>query len=107
DYVDSVVGAKHSVDVALPRDALAAATSGRRSPDVEARYGEPLAALQDDDLQLPDAVEFAFYAAYNCYRRHAQEADVDDWLIVNQALAALPETEQRPALARALAAAGE
>jgi hypothetical protein len=105
EYVDSVVGMRHGLDAELPRQALAAARAGQRSGAVDRRYLEPLAALQDDDLQLPEPVEFAFYAVYNCYRKYVDRDAVDEWLIVNQAVSALPEAEWTRALERAIAAA--
>ena len=89
EYADSVVGCAHVVDAGLPRDALEAAELGQRSADVEERYREPLVALQDDDLELPEELEYAYYAIYNLYSKYVQVEPVDDWLVVNQAVSAL------------------
>ena len=67
---------------------------------VARRYLEPLAALQDDDLELLGQIELAYYAIYNLYRGAVAGAAIDDWLIVNQALTA----EEDPALRRMLLA---
>ena len=101
-YVDSVVGIAHEVDLTLPHDALRSARAGADLADVRGRYREPIVAMQDDDLQFPDPVEFAYYAIYNCFRRHACADDIDPWLIVNQALAS---SEDEGSWARRLAAA--
>jgi hypothetical protein len=87
EYVDSVVGMYHCLDSALPRAALASAEAGEDRADVAHRYLEPVAALQDDDLELPGHIELAYYAIYNLYRSAVEGAAIDDWLIVNQALA--------------------
>ena len=63
-------------------------------------------ALQDENLVFPEPVAFAYYAIYNLFRKYAAQADVDDWLIVNQALAAEADPEvRRRLLARAIQAA--
>lgn len=100
EYVDSVVGLYHCVDSTLPRDALASAEAGVDRASVAQRYLEPIAALQDDDLELPGQIELAYYAIYNLYRSAIEGAAIDEWIIVNQALS----TEEDPALWRMLLA---
>jgi hypothetical protein len=100
EYIDSVVGLYHCVDSVLPRDSLASVEAGVDRAGVVQRYLEPIVALQDDDLELPDHIELAYYAIYNLYRSAVEGAAIDDWLIVNQALAA----EENPALWRMLLA---
>jgi hypothetical protein len=100
EYVDSVVGLYHCVDSALPRDALTSVEAGAERAEVAHRYLEPLAALQDDDLELPGHIELAYYAIYNLYRSVVEGAAIDAWLIVNQALSA----EEDPAMWRMLLA---
>ncbi len=85
-YRESVCGTKQFVDVDLPDDAFAAARQGRDTGSVAQRYLEPIAALQDHDLKLPEAVAYAYYAVYNLFRKYTGVAEVDDWLVVNQAL---------------------
>lgn len=105
-YNDSVVGLSHGVDSALPRDALASVAAGKHQASAARRYLEPIAALQDDDLQLPDHVELAYYAIYNLLRSAAWGEAIDDWLIVTQALGAEEhEATRRILLADALQAA--
>ena len=87
EYTESVVGTRQEVDKDLPGDALA---SARRSVDggqVGHRYLEPIAALQDGDLVFPENITFAYYALYNLFKKVVQGGSVDDWLIINQALA--------------------
>lgn len=93
-YIESVVGTLQVVDVDLPCDALDAVRCGEDVKGVQARYLEPLSALQDGDLELPDEVELAFYAVYNAFRRYLLGAKVEEALIVKQALAAAPEAER-------------
>jgi hypothetical protein len=107
-YRESVTGTEQVVDAALPADALAAARSGQDVAAVAARYGEPITALQDDDLSFPDPIEFAFYAIYNFFQKYGLEKDVDDWLIVNQAASSDPdESRWEGALQAAIEAAAE
>jgi hypothetical protein len=102
-YRESVVGTEQLVDADLPADALAAARSGQGIAAVAQRYGEPRSALQDGDLTFPEAVEFAYYAVYNFFRKYARHEDVDDWLIVNQAVSSEEdETKWKRALAGAM-----
>lgn len=100
EYVDSVVGLYHCLDSTLPRDALASVEAGVDRAGVAQRYLEPIAALQDDDLELPGHIELAFYAIYNLFRSAVEGVAIGDWLIVNQALSA----EEDPALWRMLLA---
>jgi hypothetical protein len=90
-YRESVTGTEQVVDAALPADALAAARSGQEVREVAARYGEPITALQDGDLSFPEPIEFSFYAIYNFFRKYGPGKDVDDWLIVNQAVSSEPD----------------
>jgi len=85
-YHETVVGTQQTVDPRLPEDALTAVRSGQGIEAVAARYGEPIAALHDHDLAFPEPVTFAYFAIYNFFRRYGLEEDVDDWLLVNQAL---------------------
>ncbi len=85
-YVETVVGTEQLVDTRLPDDALACAQAGEDTRRVAVRYREPVAALQDDDLEFPDPVEYAYYALYNLFRKYVLGQAIDDWLIVNQAL---------------------
>jgi len=87
-YYDGVVGVKHTVDVGLPADGLSAARVSADAAGVAERYSEPIVSLQDEDLVFPKNVEWAYYAIYNCFRLHALSWQIDDWLIVNQALSA-------------------
>ena len=90
-YSDSVVGMRHKVDLLLPQDAFRSAEAGTDLADVERRYLEPTVAMQDDDLEFPRPIKFAYYAIYNCFRRHALAEEIDAWLIVNQALASFDD----------------
>ncbi len=69
EYRDSIVGELHTVDDTLPARALAdvdAMLAGAfADPAIAYAYLEPIAAIQDDDLDLPDPVEMAYHAIYN------------------------------------------
>ncbi|MDR7167160.1 hypothetical protein J2W56_000878 [Nocardia kruczakiae] len=101
-YRDSVVGMRHKVEVELPADALRSARAGVDLAGVGDRYLEPICAMQDDDLVFPDPVEFAYYAIYNCFRKYVSGDDIEDWLIVNQALSAHDIDEAAPRLTRTI-----
>jgi hypothetical protein len=58
------------LDCGLPREALAAGRSGTDAAAIGQRYLEPIAALQDDDLVLPEAAHFSYYAVYNAFERY-------------------------------------
>jgi hypothetical protein len=80
------------VDIALPADAFRSVMEGKDTCNVQARYGEPICAMQDDDLEFPDDIELAYYSIYNLFRRYVLADSIDDWLIVNQALSAHGES---------------
>lgn len=107
-YSDSIVGLSHTLEWNLPDEAFAAAFANEQKSDhirdIAERYLEPIAALQDDDLQLPEAILFAYYAIYNAFSKYAQNATTDDWIIVNQALSVSP-AEARSNLKNAIAEA--
>ena len=105
-YADSVVGMQHEVDVSLPAAALDSAGAGEDLAHVARRYEEPIAALQDGDLTLPREIQFAYYAIYHCFLKHAAGEPIDPWLIVNQALSSNNNNEASwaPRLAQAMAA---
>src|SRR6188508_1626523 len=77
EYIDSIVGMCHRVDIALPHAAFASVQSSDRA-DVAQRYLEPIAALQDNDLVFPGSIEMAYYAIYNLYRKYIEGAAIDD-----------------------------
>lgn len=93
-YAESVCGTKQVVDSTLPQDAFRAAQCGQDTAKVAQRYLEPIAALQDGDLQFAKSIEFTYYAIYNLFLKYACREDIDDWLIVNQALASEPDEAQ-------------
>jgi hypothetical protein len=105
-YVEGVVGTRQEVDGSLPRAALEVVAAMEASPAVAERYLEPITALNDRDLELPEPVEYAYCAVYNLFRKYAGGSDVDDWLIVNQALSAYPQERWFELLEASLTIAG-
>ncbi len=87
-YSESVVGTRQEVDKQLPADALNSARQRKDTANVEERYMEPIAAMQDNDLEFQEQITFAYYAIYNLFRRYVVDDEIDDWLIVNQAMSA-------------------
>jgi len=105
-YQESITGLVQELDVGLPREALQAAQRGSEGAGIQERYKEPIAALQDQDLELPDAAKFAYYAIYNAFRCYVAGVDIEEKLILSQALSSLPEGEMYSAFCAALADAG-
>lgn len=93
-YTETVCGTTQQLDLSLPGDALASAKQGRDVAGVASRYGEPIVAMQDADLEFPEPIQFAYYALYNLFRKYVAGKVIDDWLIVNQALSTEPDLNQ-------------
>jgi hypothetical protein len=79
----------------LPKDAFEAVKIGKDLSKVDDRYAEPISAMQDNDIEFPDEIEFAYYAIYNLFNRYILQQNIDDWLICNQALSAEFKTERQ------------
>ena len=65
---------------------------------MDERYGEPIAAMQDDDLIFAEHIQYAYHAVYNLFRKYTGREAVDDWLIANQALSSETDAKKREAL---------
>lgn len=87
-YVETVCGTQQMIDRLLPEDAIRCVVQHKDALKVRERYREPICALQDCDLELPDDVELAYYSIYNLFRKYVLGDPIDDWLIVNQSLSA-------------------
>ena len=105
-YQESITGSIQTLEVALPREALNAIRLGTDNAKIQERYREPIVALQDVDLEVPDDAEFAYYAIYNAFRCYVQGLPIEEKLILNQALSALPEEEMKHAFRAAVEAVG-
>jgi hypothetical protein len=105
NYCESVAGSRQVLDAHLPREALESVLTGKDGREIDARYREPLVAMQDDDVQLPKEAEFAYYAIYNLFAAHALHNTNDPWLVLNQALAAIGGEKAISALEAAVRAA--
>ena len=97
-YSESVVGTRQEVDKQLPADALNSARQRKDIASVEERYGEPIAALQDEDLEFQEHITFGYYAIYNLFRKYVVDDEIDDWLIVNQALSVEQDEDKMAAI---------
>lgn len=93
EYIETVTGSRQEIDQQLPLDAFESAIQGLDSLNVDQRYQEPIAALQDNDLVFPENIRFAYYAIYNLFKKYGKKETVDDWQIVNQALSAEDNSE--------------
>jgi len=92
-YRESVVGTIQELETSLPRLALESVIAGRDLYSVKERYREPICALQDEDLILPEPSLSAYYAIYNLFKSCVLGAEIDNWLVVNQALSSLGEKD--------------
>ena len=93
-YIETVVGTELDVSEGLPAEAYKAAVTRSKEDWIRKAYLEPICALQDDDLEFPEHITYAYYAIYNLYCRYSQNESIDDWLIVNQALSAKPTDDE-------------
>jgi len=101
-YRESVVGTLQFLETSQPREALASIREGRDLADIESAYGEPIAALQDDDLKLPEPALCAYYAIYYAFQLHVLRKVVDPLLIVKQALSAVEDHEMTSVFQQAI-----
>lgn len=90
-YTESVCGTCQKIDLNLPSDAMTCVRDKTDPSQISERYLEPITALHDDDWSLPDDPQYAFYTIYNTFQKYALGKEIDDWLIVNQALSSLGE----------------
>jgi len=97
-YLDSVVSMRHTIDNNIPKRALKAVKMKQSNHEISKNYREPIVALQDMDWQPPERIEFAYYSIYNLYQKYCQGIDVDDWLIINQCIAAQSNDDCRTVL---------
>ena len=102
EYFESVCGTRQQFDHSLPSDAIWCITVSKDVANAGARFGEPICAMQERDIELPERLAFAYYSIYNAFRLHVGAEPIDPWLVVNQALAVYPEQEMAGALARAI-----
>ena len=87
-YIETVCGTERIIEKSLPADAIGSVKMKREDPRIEERLREPITAIRDGDLELPETMKFALHSFYNLYRKYMRGDDIDDWLIVNQALSA-------------------
>ncbi len=89
EYKESVCGTIQRLEAKLPSKAIASVRSMNDVGGVEESYNESVAALQDEDFDLSEKLEFAFYAIYNAFNLYICKKAIDPWLIANQALSAI------------------
>ncbi|SRR6266571_2930768 len=93
-YRDSVVGMSHALDLDLPAKAIDSVKGGADANLIADAYAEPIVALQDLDMELPDAAEYAYYSIYNLFRKYCRDEDIEEALILNQILSSLSDATQ-------------
>lgn len=90
-YQESITGSTQIVELNLPEDAIKEVESSTFDAGVAERFKEPIVALQDMDLELPEQAELAYYGIYNAHRLFKQQANIEEKLVLNQLLSALPD----------------
>jgi len=88
-YRESVVGTVQVVDPELPERALEAIKSQSSGEKIAKDYQEPICSMQDEDWVFNDDAQMAYYAIYNTFSKYVEHKEIDDWVIVNQALSSL------------------
>ena len=94
-YHDAIVGIKHEVENTVPREALKLVKknilevgleqAANLAEDIKHRYAEPICALQDDDLEFPYVIEYAYYSIYNLFSLiYDPIFTITEHLIINQ-----------------------
>lgn len=94
-YSDSVIGISHTLENKLLNEAYQAVLDGEDSKMIKTRFQEPIAALQDEDLEFPTKVASAYYAIYNLFRKYILFEEIDDWLIIKQVLSCFEDPQYR------------
>ncbi len=85
-YIDSVCGSQQIIDSKLPTDAYNCAIKEIKSIKIMKRYLEPITALNDEDIKFPENITYGYYSIYNLFLKYSKDENIDDWMIVNQAL---------------------
>ncbi len=106
-YYESVTGSSQELDIELPGEALEAVRAGADNKSIWDRYREPIIALHDEDVELPESALFAYYAIYNAYRRYIGQDPVEETLLINQALSSLPQDQVEIVFLDAVQAVGQ
>jgi hypothetical protein len=100
EFVDSVVGVRHLVDVTLPSRALAAIEDGDDLSSIERELVEPVVAIHDEDLEMPPEVKDAYHAIYNLVRFALGDPGSTPALVLEQAIGSRLEEADATALLR-------
>lgn len=72
-YIGTVVGMEHTVDRELPKRVMEVVKNELQKPGsqwasikaIQNEFSDPIVALQDEDWELPNAVQKTFYSFYN------------------------------------------
>ncbi|MDP5240947.1 hypothetical protein Q9Q94_15500 [Uliginosibacterium sp. 31-16] len=88
-YQETVTGTLQDVEELLPAEALVCIVEKTDPTSISARFLEPTCASGDEDWHLADEPMYAYLTIYNAFQKYALGKDIDDWMIVNQALSSL------------------
>jgi hypothetical protein len=103
-YKDKSEGKLHFLEVGLLREAILSVKLGKDNYQIQKRFIKPMLSLQDGSIALPDNAKSAYFAIRNLFAAHILLDITDPWLVPNQALAALDESEVTAILEWAVAA---
>ncbi|AKZ64474.1 hypothetical protein F506_19050 [Herbaspirillum hiltneri N3] len=98
EYREAVTGSTQILEIDLPLNAIKEIESITFDVSVTSHYREPIAALQDGDLELPEQVEFAYYGIYNAHQLLRKSTSIKEELILSQLLSALQSGAAEQAL---------
>lgn len=101
EYPDAQ-GTTRSLDLHLPPDAFATASTGGELEAIKTRYEIPLAARQAGTLQFPPEVSAAFDSIFDLFRLYACGEPLDEWALAERALQARPIETQEARLTEAI-----
>ncbi len=103
-YKNKSTGALHFLEVGLLREAFLSVKIGKDRYQIQQRFLKPMADLESGALTLPGKTKFAYFAIRNLFATHILQNPADPWLVPNQALAAMDESDVVANLEWAMAA---
>lgn len=97
-YKNKTTGTLHLLEVGLLREAFLSVKIGKDRYQIQQRFMKPMSDLQSGILVLPGKTKFAYFAIRNLFATYILQDQNDPWLVPNQALAAMEESDVIPNL---------
>jgi hypothetical protein len=92
-YKNKLEGKLHFLEVGLLREAILSVKLGKDHYKIQERFIKPMSDLQDGSIVIPENAKSAYFAIRNLFAAHILLDNTDPWLVLNQALAALDESD--------------